>query len=57
MDPMPVKLCNLTQSESLLDKGDFQAGMDLENQYFHVRIHPDHQTYLGCKVKNPDTNE
>ena len=55
MLPTPVKLCNLTQSESLIDKGDYQAGMDLENQYFHVRIHSDHQTYLGCKVKNPDT--
>ena len=57
MEPTPVKLCNLSQSESLLDKGDYQAGMDLENQYFHVRVHSDHQTYLGCKVKNPDTLE
>ena len=57
MEPLPVKLCNLTQSELLLDKGDFQGGMDLENQYFHVRVHFDHQTYLGCKVRNPDTLE
>jgi hypothetical protein len=47
----------LSQSEKLLDKGDFQAAMDLENQYFHVRVHPDHQTYLGFKISNPDSGE
>ena len=57
MELMPVKLCNLTQSEALLDKGDFQAGMDLENQVFHVRVHSLHQTYLGRQIKTPDTGE
>ena len=54
---MPVKLCNLSKSECLLDKNDYQAAMDLENQYFHVRINPVHQKYLGCKAINPVTGE
>ena len=57
MEPTPVKLCNLSQSETLLDMGDYQAGMDLENVYFHVCVNSDHQNNLGCKVKNPDTLE
>jgi hypothetical protein len=57
MVPTPVKLCSLAKSEALLDRGDFQAGMDLENQYFHVRIHPDHHKFLGCQAEDPSTGK
>ena len=46
----PAKLANLDSSAHLLDPGDWQAALDLENQYFHVRVHPNHQKYLGCKI-------
>ena len=48
----PTKLSHLDNSAVLLDPGDWQAALDLENMYFHVRIHPNHQKYLGFKIED-----
>ena len=48
----PVKLSDLDSSAVLLDPGDWQMALDLENQYFHVRVNPSHQKYLGFKLED-----
>ena len=53
----PTKLSNLDSSAPLLDPGDWQAACDLENQYFHVRVHPNHQKYLGFKIRDNQGKE
>ena len=35
--------------------GDFQTCMDLENMFFHVKIHEEHQKFLGFSVPDPST--
>ena len=39
----PVKLQDLKTSQCLLEPGDFQAAVDLENCFFHVRVNWAHQ--------------
>ena len=51
----PVKLTDLRVSEKMLEPGDFQTSLDLENMYFHVYIHPDHQKFLGFQIPHPDS--
>ena len=55
LENWPCKLADLDTSAILLDKGDWQMCLDLENQYFHVRINPSHQKYLGFKL-NTENN-
>ena len=37
--------------------GDFQTCMDLENMFFHVSVHKDHQKFLGFSIPDPSTGE
>ena len=46
----PTKLADLDTSAILLDRGDWQAALDLQNQYFHVRLHPSNQQFFGFKL-------
>ena len=47
----PTKLADLDSSAILIDPGDWQATSDVENQYFHVRVHPSQKKYLGFKLQ------
>ena len=44
------KLDNLSVSEHLVEKNDFQASLDLKNQFFHVRLHPAYKKNFGFKL-------
>ena len=50
----PVKLDDLTVVEELVSPGDFMTALDLENQFFQVRLHPSMRDFLGFMV--PDIN-
>ena len=42
-----TKLDDLTVIEPMLMQDDFMTSFDLENMYFHVRLHPDSVKYFG----------
>ena len=44
---LKVKLDDLQTSEVLINKGDFMASFDLENQFFHVHLYPGHRKFLA----------
>ena len=48
-----VRISHLAEAEKLLELGDWQTSFDLENMYFHVRIHPDQWKFLGCEIESP----
>ena len=50
----PVKLDDLSVVEELVSTGDFMTALDLENQFFQVRLHPSMCDFLGFMV--PDLN-
>ena len=54
---MPVKLDDLSVSDKLLEPNDYMCAYDLENMYFHVSIHPEHQKYLGFQIPNAITGD
>ncbi len=41
----------------LIEKGDYQASLDLESAYYHIRLHEDDQTYFGFALPCPETGE
>ena len=45
-----TKLDDLTVVEPMLKEGDFMASFDLENMYFHVKLHPDSIKYFGFSL-------
>ena len=45
-----TKLDDLQASEVLVDRGDFLCSFDMENQFFHVRLAPEHRKYFGFAV-------
>ena len=45
------KLDDLSVSEKHLTKNCYQAVFDLENQFFHVKIKKEQQTYFGFSIK------
>ena len=49
-----VKLATLQKSFQLLERGDVQATYDLSSAYHHVKIHPDHQKFLGFAIPGED---
>lgn len=51
---MTVKLDDLPIAQELISPGDFMTCLDLENQFFKIRLHPDMRRYLGFQV--PDEN-
>ena len=50
----PVKLDDLTVVEELVSPGDFMTALDLENQFFQVRLHPSMCDFLGFMVPDLD---
>ena len=57
LDVPKVKISDLSVSEKLLEQGDYQTAFDLENMYFHIRIHESHHQYLGFNMPNEHTGE
>jgi hypothetical protein len=49
-----VKLDDLTVAEELILPGDFMTSLDMENQYFQIRLHPSMTQYMGFMVPDPD---
>jgi hypothetical protein len=49
-----VKLDDLTVAQELISPGDFMTSLDMENQYFQVRLHPSMERFMGFMV--PDKN-
>jgi Reverse transcriptase (RNA-dependent DNA polymerase) len=50
----PVKIDDLSVAQELIEQGDFMVALDLENQFFQVRLHPDTKKYFGFSVPGPD---
>lgn len=44
-----VKLAHFLRCLEITEKGDWQAVLDLEKAYFHIRIADEHVKYLGIK--------
>jgi hypothetical protein len=42
-----VQLDDLAATEAMRHRGEYQCVFDLENQYFHVQLHPDVRKYFG----------
>jgi hypothetical protein len=49
-----VKLDDLTVAEELILPGDYMTSLDMENQYFQIRLHPSMMQYMGFMVPDPD---
>ncbi len=49
-----VQLDHLSISQELILPGDFMTSLDLENQFFHVRLAPAMRKYLGFAVLATD---
>jgi hypothetical protein len=49
-----VQLDHLSISQELILPGDFMTSLDLENQFFHVRLAPGMRKYLGFAVPVSD---
>ena len=45
-----TKLDDLSVVEPMLKEGDFMSSFDLENMYFHVKLHPDSIKYFGFSL-------
>jgi hypothetical protein len=46
-----VNLSHIQSALEITEKGDWQAVYDLSNAFFHVRIWPGHQKFLGAKFE------
>jgi hypothetical protein len=42
-----VQLDDLAATEAMRHRGIYQCVFALENQYFHVQLHPDARKYFG----------
>jgi len=49
-----VNLAHLQSALEITEKGDWQAVYDLSNAFFHIRICPDHQKFLGACFQDKD---
>jgi len=49
-----VKLDDLSTAQELIEPNDFMTSLDLENQYFQIRLHPDMYQYMGFSVPDSD---
>ena len=49
-----VKLDDLSVAQELIDKSDFMAAFDLENQFFQVKLATDMKKYFGFSVPAED---
>jgi hypothetical protein len=49
-----IKLDDLSLAQELIQPGDFMTSLDLENQFFQIRLHPDMYQYLGFSVPAED---
>ena len=47
-----ITLHNLRSIHKVLKKGDFMTVSDLDSGYWHVPVHPSHQTYLGLHFEH-----
>jgi hypothetical protein len=47
-----VNLAHLQTALEITEKGDWQAKYDLTNAYFHIKICPEHQKFLGASFDN-----
>ena len=54
---MHVKLDDLSQSESLLEKGDFLTAFDMESQFFHVKLAEEQRKFFGFTVVSEEGKE
>jgi hypothetical protein len=45
-----VQMDNLRATEGMREEGDWMAAFDLENQFFHVKLHPEAYKYFGFSV-------
>ena len=52
--PCPAKLDDLTVVEELVVPNDFMVALDLENQFFQIRLHPSMSQFLGFMVPDVD---
>ena len=52
--PCPAKLDDLTVVEELVVPNDFMVALDLENQFFQIRLHPSMSQFLGFMVPDLD---
>ena len=46
------KLDDLNISEQLLNRFDYQCTLDLKNQFFHVKLNPEHKKFFGFMLPN-----
>jgi len=49
-----VKLDDLTIAQELISPNDFMTSLDLENQYFQIRLNPEMYKYMGFMVPDQD---
>ena len=54
ISPCPAKLDDLTVVEELVVPNDFMVALDLENQFFQIRLHPSMSKFLGFMVPDLD---
>ena len=54
ISPRPAKLDDFTDVEELIIPNDFMVALDLENQFFQIRLHPSMSKYLGFMVPDLD---
>jgi len=49
-----VKLDDLTVAQELISPNDFMTSLDLENQYFQIRLNPEMSKYIGFMIPDQD---
>ncbi len=49
-----VRLNHLDKALEITQPKDLQITYDLTSAYYHIRIHPEHQQYLGAMFENSD---
>jgi hypothetical protein len=54
MADQPVKLAHLDKALEITNEDDYQATFDLKSAFYHIKIHEDHQKYLGASITNSD---
>jgi len=52
-----VKLDTLESTEALRQEGNFMEVFDLENQFFHVRLHEEARQFFGFMVEDEEGHE
>jgi len=48
LESQHVSLAHLEKAVELTEMGDFQSTFDLSSCYYHIKIYPDHQRFLGA---------